>query len=111
MYRKPTSRTVTILSGQTTSDVFEVGDYTLMGIILDAANTGATATFQACATRTGTFRAVSDSDGNVVTFATNAAAAIGLSGAELDALAPFQFFKIVSAGAEGADRTLTVVLK
>lgn len=111
MYKRPEIRTLTIASGQTDSEKISVGDYTVMGVFLDAALTGATCSFKAAPRRGDTFRAVKDSDGNTVSFASNAAAAIGLSGSECDAVAPWQWIQVVSASAEGADRTIVLVLK
>lgn len=111
MYKRPETRTVTIASGETTSSVVGIGDYTIAGVHLGAALTGATIGFAAAPTSGGSFQTVKDSDGNTISLASNAAGALGLSGAEADALAPWQWIKIVSASAEAADRTITLALK
>lgn len=111
MYKRPETRTVTIASGATTSGVVGIGDYTIAGVHLTAALTGATIGFTAAPTSGGSYQTVKDSEGNAVSIASSAAGAVGLSGAEADAVAPWQWIKVVSASAEGADRTLTLVLK
>jgi hypothetical protein len=103
---------VAIASGQTVQTGYINKQFRLMaGFLLDEANTGATMTFTACMTAGGTYRAVRDSDGNVVSVATNSAGAIGISGAEADALAPWPFLRCISASAEGANRAFQVVLR
>lgn len=110
-YKKPETRTVSIASGGTTSDMIPLGDYMLAGIITPSALTSTAITFTASDTKDGTFVAVYDSDGNQVSLTAAASRAIGLSGAEADALAPFQFVKVVCGTAEAAARTLTLCLK
>lgn len=111
MYKRPETRSVTIASGGTTSDVIPVQDYVITGVIIPAAITSTTLTFTACATKDGTFMPVYDSDGNQVSLAVAASRAIGLSGAEADALAPFQWIRVVMGSAELAARTLSLALK
>ncbi len=110
-YRKPVTRTVTILSGQTVSDVQDLRDYALVGIILPAAMTGVTMTFQVSDVRGGTYVPAYDSEGNQVSIGVAASRAIGFSGAEADAMSPFQFIKLVSGSAEGANRTIILCLR
>jgi hypothetical protein len=54
---------------------------------------------------------VKDSDGNAVSVSATSAGAFGISGAEADALAAFQWLKVTTASNEGADRTITLTLK
>lgn len=110
-YRKPTSVTATIANGATTSDVVHLRDHAMVGLIMPAAFTGTTITFTASDSPTGTFVPVYDSDGNQISVAVAVSRALGLSGAEADALAPFQFVKLVSGSTEGAERLVIVVKK
>lgn len=111
MYKKPATRTITIAASGTTSSVIELGDYVVQGLITPAALTSTAITFTACGTKDGTFMAVYDSDGTQVSLSAAASRAIGLSSAEADAMAPWQFIKVVMGSAEAAERTLTLVLK
>lgn len=111
MYKRPETRTAEIASGGTESGVINIQDYAIAGVITPSALTGTALTFKACATKDGTFVDVYDSDGNQVSATATASRAIGLSASEADALAPWQWVKIVSNASEGADRSLTLVLK
>jgi hypothetical protein len=111
VYRKPLIRTVTVLSGLTESDLLELGVYTLVGIVTPVALTSSSITFKGCDTRTGTFVPVYDDLGNQVNVIVAASRAIGVAGAKADVLAAFDYLKIVCGSAEGADRTILVVLK
>jgi hypothetical protein len=111
VYKRPESRSLTVSSGGTTSAAFGVGDYTIAGVITPSALTSTAITFTASDTFGGTYAPVYDSDGNQVSLSAAASRAIGLSGAEADALAPFKWLKLVCGSAEAADRAITVVLK
>ena len=111
MYRHPIVQTADIASGQTTSQALQVAQGIVTGLIMPAAFTGTTITFTACDTKDGTFVAVYDSDGNQVSLAVAASRAVGLSGAEADALAPFSYIKLVSGSSEGAAREVKVVCR
>lgn len=110
-YQHPRSQNALIASGGTKSQALLVAGGVVLGIILPDAITGTTLTFEACDTADGTFVPVYDSDGNQVSLAIAADRAIGLSGAEADALTPFPYIKLVSGSAEGADRTIKVVVR
>lgn len=111
---RPTSGTITIVSGQTISGqggdntlgVIKMGQYTSLQLQFPAAFTGATLTFLSSTTVGGTYQPVRDSDGNVVSIPVTVAANFSLSGAEADAIAACDYIKIVSASAEGADRVI-----
>lgn len=111
MYKRPETRTVSIANAGTTSDAIGIGDYTIAGVITPSALTSTAITFTASATQSGTFVPVYDSDGNQVSLAASTSRAIGLSASEADALAPWSWIKVVCGSAEGAARTLTLVLK
>jgi hypothetical protein len=110
-YRKPTVLSTTILSGQTTSAALHLRDYVLVGLIMPAAFTGTTITFTASDTLGGTYVTIYDSSGAAISATVAASRAIGLTGAEVDAVAPWQFVKLVSGSAEGADRIIKAVKK
>lgn len=111
MYKAPRSYTVTIAASGTTSDVIPVGDYVIAGVVTPAALTSTAITFTACGTKDGTFMPVYDSDGNQVSLTVAASRAVGLSSAEADAMAPWQWVKLVCGSTEAAARTITLALK
>jgi hypothetical protein len=111
MIRNPRTVAVPIANGETTSAVVCLRDHAMVGLITPAALTSTAITFTASTTEGGTFVPVYDSDGSVVSLAVAQARAIGLSGAEADALAPFVWIKVVCGSAEADDRVLTLVLK
>lgn len=111
MYKRPETRTVEIANGGTESGVIGIQDYAIAGVITPDALTGTALTFKAASAKDGTFVDVYDSDGNQVSATATADRAIGLSASEADALAPWQWVKVVSNAPEAADRTLTLVLK
>lgn len=111
MYVHPVIQTADIANGQTTSQALRVTGGVICGLITPAALTGTAITFTACDTVDGTFVPVYDSDGNQVSVAVAASRALGLSGTEADALAPWPFIKLVSGSAEGAAREIKVVLR
>ncbi len=111
MYRKPIFKEAVIAAGGTTTGVIETRDFGLTGIVLPAAMTQATLAIHACGTKGGTYVAVTDSDGNAITIPATASRAVGLSGAEADAVAAYHFIKLVAPGAEAAERTIGVALK
>jgi hypothetical protein len=110
-YKKPIARTVNIANGATDSEAISIGDYLVAGIQTPGALTSATLTFHASTTLDGTYAPVYDSDGNAVSVAIGTSRAVGLSGAEADALAPWPFVKVVMGSAEGAARVLLLALK
>lgn len=110
-YGTPSPQIARIASGQTESQAIRVTSGAVLGIITPAALTGAAITFLACEDANGTFVPVYDSDGNAVSLAVAASRAVGLSGAEADAIAPWPYLKLVSGSAEAADREIVVVLR
>ena len=103
--------TVTIASGGTTSGAVRMDNYMLAGIITPSALTGTAFTFTVSNTFAGTYVPVYDANGNQVSVPAAVSRALGVSGAEADALAPWPFVKIVSNAAEGADRSVTLCFK
>ncbi len=110
-YRKPATLDAIIPNSGTTSPALHLRDYVLVGIIVPAGLTSVTMTFTASDLIGGSYVPVYDSDGNQVSLVTAPSRAIGLSAAEADALAPFQFVKLVFGSAEGAERTIKVLKK
>jgi hypothetical protein len=107
-------KSVTIASGQTTSDAVSCelitnGEYQLHAIEFPAAMTGATITFQGSRSSAGTYVALREVGGGANYPVTYAAS----SGAPVDprVFATWPFLKIVSSSAEGADRTLVLHLR
>lgn len=104
-------RTATIANGQTTSDVIDLGGFTHVGVIMPAAITGATCSLVVCDTATGTFAPLHDNAGALKTITWTAAKAFTLGREAGIDLTAFRYIKLVSAGAEGAARTFTIVLR
>lgn len=103
-------RTLTIASGQTTSDAVDIQYFALAGLIFPAAFTGATITFQVSDALDGTFVELVDQAGAAISVTATDGKAVGLDDAARE-LAPWRYFKIVSAGAEAADREIKLILK
>jgi len=100
-----------IASGQTTSGEIDLKGGAIVGLITPSALTSTTVTFTASEKEGGTFVAVYDSAGNQISIAVAASQAIGLSGADADALAPWSVIKLVGGSAEGAERIIYVKMK
>lgn len=101
------TRTVTIASGQTVSGAVSLGGASLVGIITPAALTGTTLTFQASADGT-TYVPVYTTAG--------VAASVTVAASRYTAVPPTTipgapYLKVVSGSAEGADRTITLVVQ
>ena len=100
--------TATIASGQTVSDVVDLGDSLVLGLQF-ATMTGTAMTFQV--SQDGeTYVALKDESGNSVsiTIASNTAVSIADSA---KFLAPWRYVKLVSGSAEGAERSVKVSFK
>ena len=99
-------RTVTIASGQTTSDVIDSRGMSLVALIFSAQPTGTSFSFLGSVDNV-TFYPIKD--------ASNAAVSVTVSGANLHTLNPVNFLsipflKIVSNASESAARTITAVI-
>lgn len=106
-----TTKTVTIASSGTVSTSVDLKSYTLALIEMPAAFTGTALTFQ-CSSRSGgsgSWLALW-SNGTQVTL-TVAQGRIESTSSIAGSLAPCRYLKVVSGSAEGAERTLTLVLK
>lgn len=98
--------TATIANGQTVSDAIDISDTVALGLVMPAAFTGTTLTFQVSADNS-TFQALYDSTNTQVSLTVAVSRSYDLP-AEL---ASWPFFKIVSGSAEGGARSLVVVSK
>lgn len=110
-YQKPRLIEVTIANGATTSDVIDLNDRMVAGIITPAALTSTVITFVVSDARAGTFVPLYDSDNALVSLTVTTARAYGMSGVEADALAPFPYAKLVGGSTEGGTRVIKVLLK
>lgn len=106
MNRAGTNQTVTIANAGTKSTSIDLVDAITAGIVLPAAFTGTTITFETSHDDV-TFQALTDKYGNAVTMTV----AQGKSYTLPDEVAPWPFVKLVSGSAEGGDRTIRVVNK
>lgn len=104
----------TIASGQTTSseiscDLVTNGEYQLHALEFPAAMTGATITFTGSRTSGGTFVTIKEVGGSS-NYTVTVTASSGVS-VDPRVFATWPYIKLVSASAEGADRTIVVHLR
>lgn len=99
-------RKATIASGQTVSDAVELSEGAIVGLVIPAAFTGTTISFQASADGS-VFQALYDETNTLVSMTV----AVSRTYAAPAALSPFVAIKIVSGSAEGASREIKVVCK
>lgn len=107
-------KNATISSGQTTSaeiscDLVSSGEYQLHALEFPAAMTGATITFTGSRTSGGTFVTLKEV-GGASTYTVTVTASSGVS-VDPRVFATWPYIKLVSASAEGADRTIVVHLR
>jgi len=116
VYPKTTGRTrvkkCTIAIGGTVStEVNLEGATEGIAIELPAAFTGIALTFQAARAAGGTYQGVYDDAGAALSITVAAGRIVAITGAKLDALRGISFLKLVSGGAEAAERTIYLLLK
>ena len=101
---------VAIASGQTVSSVANLANgQTLVGLILPAALTGTTITFQRCDTADGTFVPIYSMDGaSVYGIVAGTSRYVPV---QPDVFSGVPFVKVVSGSAEGAARTIGLVCR
>ena len=97
---------ITIASGATASSAINLRGYAQAGYLIPSAFSGATVTFQVSAENT-TYQVLHDSTNTVITQTVTASKAYALP---ISCFA-FGYVKLISASAEGADRTIIVSLK
>jgi hypothetical protein len=98
-----TTKNITIASGQTKSAAIDLGDNTLVGLIIPAAFTGIAVTFEASDDIAGTYYAVKGSDGTSISYTVAAGTYVMIQPA---VLAGVRNIKVVSGSSEGADRVI-----
>lgn len=101
--------TATIANGQTTSGEIDLRGRTLYAIYMPDAFTGTALTFTGCHTSGGTFRAIYDQTGNAVSITVAQQRVVSLVDEHL-AVRAVPFVKVVSGSAEGAERSLVLLL-
>lgn len=89
----------------TISEVFDLAEMQPTHLLFPAAMTGTAVTFQACDSASGTFVQLVDDTGAAISVTVTASKLVSLA-AFLDDLFGLRYLKIVSNGAEAADRTL-----
>ena len=111
MYRKAITLTATVAAGGTESGELELRDYQSIGISTPAVLTSTAITCKVSAVKGGTKLPLYDSENNLVSLTVTTARAYGVTGAEADALAPWNFVSLVCGSAEAAGAAISVVLK
>jgi len=111
IYRKPVYTTLTIANGAQKTEAFNLRDYVLAGIIFTGAFTGTLMTLEVSDAIGGTYLPLYDSDGNQITLQIAPSRGVGITAAEADALAPFEFVKLYASSVQAAERTLILVKK
>lgn len=96
---------VTIAEGATKSSAIDLSQSTFTALLIPDGFTGATITFEASVDGE-TWKAVVDDTGAAVSITATDDRWVALGGAVAARLAPFRYLKLVSAGAEGAARTI-----
>jgi len=99
-----TTNNVTITSGQTVSDALDLQGLALCGIQIPAAFTGASITFQGSYDGS-TYQAIYNVSNTAYSITVGTSRTYAINPADF---AGFRYVKIVSASAEGANRTIVV---
>ena len=102
-----TIKTATIANGATVSDVVDLGPSALLAIEMPAAFTGTTLAIHGCSTSGGTYGLI-----NLPGF-TNPVTVAASGKYSIDPLltAGWPYIKVVSSGAEGASRAVTLLIR
>lgn len=101
-----------IPNGGTSSAAVDLGEGQLVGISLPATMTGITLSFTGSDDLNGTYQTIYYLSGVVITALTLTSSAGGKNiTLPLDFLAGYRFIKIVSGSAEGAERTIQLMVK
>jgi len=93
----------------TTSEVVNLGDSVVVGMILPTLNSG-NITFTICDTPDGSYVALKDKSGSAITV-TAGTGGFAVSSEDLAPLAGYKYFKIVSATTQTAERTIVIMVK
>lgn len=102
------NETVSIASGQQTSDAVDTRGMVLVGVRMPAAFTGTALTFVSGESFAGTYQDVYNSAGTALSATVAASRTVIFNPTDLAGL---QFIKLKSGSAEGADRTITLILR
>ncbi len=101
---------VVIANGATLSGAADLGYMQdLFGIVVPAAFTGTSLTFTVAPTAGGTYVALYGDDGNAITVTVAQGRTYTLRSVLREALRGWRYLKIVSSGAEGAERTVVLL--
>lgn len=100
---------VTIANGGTASTVIDLQGLVLVQIIMPAALTGTSITFQSCPTSSGgTFQTLYNSSNTAMSITVAASRSYNIAPVDF---AGVRFLKVVSGSAEGAQRTIGLVTR
>jgi len=102
------STTVVIPNGQTTSAAFDIGGFTLVGMILPSALTSTAMKINASDSLAGTYVPVYGPTGTQISYTVAASRYVVIPPTDLQGV---NFIELVAGSAEGADRTITLILK
>lgn len=103
-----TDLVATILSGQTASDAIDLSGCELVGLIMPAAFTGTSIKILSSPTLGGTYQNIYPSGAD---YSMTVAASKNIPVENLAIMAGWRFIKLVSSGAEGADRSITLAVR
>ena len=102
--------TATIANGAQLSGELDLQYYKLVALEF-ATMTGTALTFTAASATGGTFVDVYDDAGSQVSITIASDTVVGITGTPAGAIAPLRFVKLKSGSAEGAERTVNVILR
>lgn len=100
--------TLTIASGQTTSDAIDLGSMGLVGFLMPSAFTGTSITFTGAFSDSDTYTALYNADNNAFSITVAVDRYYMLNPADFIGT---RFVKFVSGSSEGAERTLKVITR
>ena len=99
-----------ILNTETDSAIADLEGFVVVGLLIPTITSQAL-TFKVAKTRTGTYYTVKSQDASTAFTITASVGACAIECNDLEALKGYRFIKIISAGAQGADRTFTWIVK
>lgn len=101
---------VVILNTGTVSTIADLEGFAVLGLLIPTI-TSATLTFQVAKERTGTYYTVKSIDASTAFTIAASTGACAVESNDLEALKGYRFIKIVAGASQGAERTLTFVVK
>lgn len=108
--RKVISVLIDISESTTLSGVIDLGPWRILALHLPAALTSTAVKFMVAETGNGTFNALYDAGGTLVSVTVAAARTVGIGGTQGGALAACRYIKLLMGSAEAADRTINLLL-